>query len=180
MLFRTFRLAIITTVHWPVMAALPVAHAIEMPSRTLVPTEISPMPELEPSEVTRIQLEALQSNTPENEGIALTYRFASPGNREVTGPLPRFVAMVRSPPYDRLLNHQSADFGPVGFVDGKAYQPIVVTDAVGERAGYLWILSKQGSGEFENCWMTDAVISTDENAPRQIAVQVPHASGSRS
>ena len=67
---------------------------------------LAPAPSFGPAEVTQIQLDALRTNTLINEGIALTFRFASPANRQVTGPLPRFVKMLRSPPYDRLLNHR--------------------------------------------------------------------------
>jgi hypothetical protein len=131
-------------------------------------------------EVTRIQLDALRSNTEANEGIALTYRFASPDNREVTGPLPRFVTMVRSPPYDRLLNHRRVDFGSIRIVDDKAFQPITVIDADGQRAGFLWILSRQDSGEFKDCWMTDAVISTEKVMPQRVASHMRHETNVRS
>jgi hypothetical protein len=47
----------------------------------------------------RIQVEALRKNGPLNEGIELTYRFTSPGNKQVTGPLDRFVRMVSSALY---------------------------------------------------------------------------------
>lgn len=171
MSFRKIRLAAVAVLFWSILAGVPATYATVVPDGTLVRAEINPAPALEPEEVTRIQLEALQTNSPENEGIALTYRFASPDNRKVTGPLPRFVAMVRSPPYDRLLNHRHVEFGPVGIVDKRAYQPIMVTDADGGQARYLWILSRQDSGEFQDCWMTDAVISPDETVPRHLAFQ---------
>lgn len=132
-------------------------------------TTAHPTPTLAPSEVTRIQLEALRSNTPINEGIALTFRFASPANKRVTGPLPRFARMLKSPPYDRLLNHTSVDYGPVRIIDDKAYQPIVVTDTEGQKVGFLWILSRQPDGQFKDCWMTDAVISSEQAAAQRFA-----------
>lgn len=177
MSFQVSRPTCFATVLWAILATPMTTFASAMLEGTSVRAEINPAPGLEPAEVTRIQLEALRSNTPENEGIALTYRFASPENRRATGPLPRFVAMVRSPPYDHLVNHASVDFGPVVLVDGKAYQPVVVSDAQGDTAGYLWILSRQTSGEFEGCWMTDAVISTDDGTARRLAMKIPQASG---
>lgn len=168
----TLQSAIAVIILWPIAITVPVAYGQGIHSETSVRAEMVPAPDLVPSEVTRIQLEALRTNAPGDEGIALTYRFASPDNRRTTGPLPRFVAMVKSPPYDRLLNHRHVDFGPVEIVDGKAYQAIVVIDADGGRAGFIWIMSRQGAGEFEDCWMTDAVISTDEKPPQQLALRV--------
>lgn len=135
---------------------------------------LGPTPDLTPAEVTRIQLEALRTNTLLNEGIALTYRFASPANRRTTGPLPRFVRMLRSPPYDRLLNHRAVTYGPLEIEKDTAYQPIVVTDSDGEQLAYLWVLSRQGDGEYRDCWMTDAVISSEDASEMRVAaVPVP-------
>ena len=58
-----------------------------------------PKPELTPEQVVEIQVEALRKNdvpTPD-AGIATTFRFASPGNRKVTGPLERFAPIVKAP-----------------------------------------------------------------------------------
>jgi hypothetical protein len=49
-----------------------------------------PSPSLDPAAVIRIQVEALRANGLLNEGIKLTYSFASPENRRSTGPLGRF------------------------------------------------------------------------------------------
>lgn len=176
---RTPCIASIMAVFWLLAAGVPLVGANDLSNDIALRVALGPTPELDPSEVTRIQLDALRSNTAMNEGIALTYRFASPDNRKVTGPLARFVAMVRSPPYDRLLNHSRVDFGPVRVVDDRAYQPIFVVDANGQRAGYLWVLSKQDSGEFKDCWMTDAVISTEETAPQRVALQSHQPAGRR-
>ena len=41
-----------------------------------------------------MQLDALRNNGPYNEGIERTFRFASPANRELTGPLERFAELL--------------------------------------------------------------------------------------
>ena len=169
---RILFFAIATGVFSLILASAPVVGAKTNPNGTHAHGELNPTPELDPSDVIRIQLDALRSNAVGNEGIAITYRFASPDNRKVTGPLPRFVAMIRSPPYDRLLNHKRVEYGPVRIVNQKAYQPIVVTDAGGQNVGYLWVLSRQDSGKFKDCWMTDAVISTEKSEPQRFALQV--------
>jgi hypothetical protein len=117
-----------------------------------------PSPELDPAEVVRIQVEALRNNGPLNEGIELTYRFASPENKRSTGPLSRFTDMVSSNPYDRLLNHRQATYEPLAHSGNVAHQPVIITDSVGEEITYHWVLARQTEGEFKGCWMTDAVI----------------------
>jgi hypothetical protein len=118
----------------------------------------APSPGLAPSAVVRIQVEALRNNSLLNEGIVLTYRFASPGNKRFTGPLERFLEMLRSAPYDRLLNHRSADYGPLVVSDNEARQIVIITDRKGDETAYHWVLSRQSEGEFRDCWMTSAVI----------------------
>ncbi len=138
---------------------------------------LAPAPAFDPAEVTQIQLDALRTNTLINEGIALTFRFASPANRQVTGPLPRFVKMLRSPPYDRLLNHQEVEYGPLRVEDDTAYQPVIVTASDGQQTGYLWVMSRQRDGEYKDCWMTDAVLSTEQPAQLRFALSAPLVNG---
>ena len=133
--------------------------------------QTAPSPSLDPDAVVRIQVEALRTNGPLNEGIELTYRFASPGNKQVTGPLDRFVRMVRSPPYDRLLNHLNASYGPVSISGDEAFQTVTVTDRQGKDAAYLWVLSRQSEGQFKGCWMTDAVISAERPTRNGFAIR---------
>lgn len=132
----------------------------------------TPSPSLDPSEVVRIQVEALRNNSLLNEGIQLTYRFASPDNKRVTGPLIRFTEMVRSAPYDRLLNHLRARYSPLAVSGDQAYQMVIITDAEGEEIAYHWSLSRQIEGEFKDCWMTDAVIPV-QRPTQQESVRVP-------
>lgn len=136
-----------------------------------------PAPSFSPAEVTQIQLDALRTNTLINEGIALTFRFASPANQQVTGPLSRFVNMLRSPPYDRLLNHREVEYGPLRVEDDTAYQPVIVTASDGQQAGYLWVMSRQRGGEYKDCWMTDAVLSTEPPARLRFARPAPVVNG---
>ena len=127
-----------------------------------------PSPELEPAEVVRIQVEALRKNSLSNDGIELTYRFASPGNKRYTGPLDRFIDMVRSAPYGRLLNHRSAEYGPMAVAGNEAQQMVVIIDAEDNEVGYVWALSRQTEGPLKDCWMTDAVIPAEREAQRQL------------
>jgi hypothetical protein len=137
-----------------------------------------PSPEIAPATVVRIQVEALRHNSLLNEGIQLTYRFASPENKKVTGPLTRFTEMLRSSPYDRLLNHRSARYGPIAVSADQAHQVIMIIDKTGQELVYYWLLSRQDQGEFEGCWMTDAVIAVTRPEQRQVTQLPPlHPSG---
>lgn len=117
---------------------------------------LEPTPELSPVDVVTFQLKSLQSNVT-GEGIAATYRFASPGNKAVTGPLPRFATLFNNERYQAMLNHQSAE---VSLINNDGTQAELLTRII-DRHGlihhYRFILSKQSSGSVSNCWMTDAV-----------------------
>jgi hypothetical protein len=130
------------------------------------PVASAPSPELDPSTVVRIQVEALRTNSLLNEGIELTYRFASPDNKRITGPLARFTEMVRSAPYDRLLNHSSARYSPMVISADEAHQIVIITNMEGEEIPYHWVLRRQSEGEFKDCWMTSAVIPAEPPVQR--------------
>ncbi len=111
---------------------------------------------LRPSEVVRAQVEALAHE--DSDGIAVAFRFASPANKEVTGPLERFTDIVRAPAYRPMLGHLEAVFGPVHVDGGYAAQLVEIVAADGSRHTYLFELSRQRGGRFDGCWMTDSVV----------------------
>lgn len=118
-----------------------------------------PSPELQPSDVVRIVIDALARNDEphDNAGIETTFYFASPANRTNTGPLDRFTRMVRSPPYGIMIDHVKSEFSEVVFTGNKAYQIVHLTAADGRASVFAFRLGKQQGGEFEGMWMTDAV-----------------------
>lgn len=126
-------------------------------------TEVQPSPDLTPNEVVRLQLQALKRNDEPapDTGIEIAFRFASPSNREVTGPLPRFVELVKNPAYLPLLNHRSASQSPIEIKDDVARQRVRVVDEAGATAIFIFTLSKQTQAPYAGCWMTDGV----ERAP---------------
>jgi hypothetical protein len=125
-----------------------------------VPTAATqPSPQLTPEQVVRLVTEAMGHNdTPAADaGIATAFAFASPGNRHATGPLARFVPMVKHPTYAPLLDYATIEYTPIRVVGDYAEQLVTVTDKQGNTAAFLWILSRQVDGEYEDCWMTDGV-----------------------
>ncbi len=122
--------------------------------------QTKPDPSLSPQDVVSIQIEALRNNdTPyENRGIEVTFNFASPANKRLTGPLERFAEMVRNPIYGPMINHRSAKYENLMVKGEIARIDVILNSKEGEYLGYRFILSRQHGNEYEGSWMTDAVI----------------------
>jgi hypothetical protein len=121
---------------------------------------------LTPAQVVRIQLEALAHNdrpTPDT-GIAVAWRFASPGNQAQTGPLAQFTQMVHNG-YADMLNHRSAKLAATVMQDGQALQGVELVDQAGVTHRYIFILSKQTEPPYRGCWMTDGVVGSPDDKP---------------
>ena len=125
--------------------------------------QTEPNPSLSPQDVVSIQIEALRNNdTPyENRGIEVTFNFASPANKRMTGPLERFTVMVRNPIFGPMIDHRSAGFENLGVEDDSARIDVILTSKEGVYLGYRFILSRQHGNQYEGSWMTDAVIPFD-------------------
>lgn len=124
-----------------------------------VPVDPQPDPALSPEEVVRIQVGALARNDdPEPDaGIGITWRFASPANKRMTGPLPRFVGLVKNPAYGAMIGHRAAMVESAR-VDGQdAVVRVLVQDGDGDWIGYQFALSLQQDPPYSGCWMTDSV-----------------------
>jgi len=119
----------------------------------------TPDPAAGPEAVVDLQLEALADNDDpvENAGIKTAYNLASPANRRATGPLDRFVAMVRGPRYAPMVDHVEAVGEPVERDDRRATRRGTVTGPDGRTVTYRFALSEQSGGEFAGCWLTDSV-----------------------
>ncbi len=131
-----------------------------------------PTPNLTPRQVVEAQLAAMQHNDePEPDaGIRTAFRFASPSNRETTGPVERFIEMVKQPGYDALLNHRQSSLSPTTQKGDQARIKVHLIDAKGKESAFVWILSKQTVSPYKGCWMTDSVFRVDiGDSPFQVA-----------
>ena len=139
-------------------AALFAATAASMAADHLPQTK--PDPSLSPQDVVSIQIEALRNNdTPyENRGIEVTYSFASSANKRITGPLERFVAMVRNPIYAPMINHHGAKYGKLMIEGEIASIDVILRSEDGAYLGYRFTLSRQHGNQYEGSWMTDGVV----------------------
>ena len=68
---------------------------------------VKPNNEIKPYQVVKIQLTGLMNNDipNKNSGIEQTWEFAHPSNKKYTGPLSKFVNLLKSESYNMLLNH---------------------------------------------------------------------------
>jgi hypothetical protein len=134
-------------------------------------TDLTPRPELSPEQVVQYQVEALQHNDEPkaDAGIERAFRFASPSNKQMTGPLEKFIRIVKSPVYSSMLNSVSSSIVGSDVKDDQARFAVHFVAADGRQVTFVFVLSKQNEGEFNNCWMTDGVAPLDqgEDGPDQ-------------
>jgi len=131
-----------------------------MSSYPLEPYLLKPIPEISPDQVVKHQVNSLKNNSKKGDdlGVAAVFMFASPSNKMFTGPLARFIRMVKNPLYAPLLNHQTAYFDPIIITENQAEQRVTVIDENNNSNVYIFCLSKQTYGPYRNCWMTDSVL----------------------
>ena len=120
-----------------------------------------PQPEihLTPDEVVRIVMSALANNDEPypDAGIETTFKFASPPHKVNPRPLQKFTSMVKSYPYDAMVNHPKSDISEVVMVGPDAYLWVKLITPDGNEVAYAFRLSQQRDGKFQGMWMTDAV-----------------------
>ena len=116
-----------------------------------------PRPRLTAEGVVRTQMQALQNNDIHDHGIAITYRFASPANKQQTGPFERFAQMLKKSPYDAMLNARNIHYGHIHVMQDQALQEVTVTSATGLETTFVFHLKRQKSAPYTKCWMTEAV-----------------------
>ncbi len=140
------------------VTALLVVLAAPVGATDLQQTE--PDPSLSPQDVVSIQIEALRNNDIpyEDRGIEVSFNFASPANKRMTGPLERFKAMVQNPTYGPMINHRNAKYENLIVEGDFARVDVILNSKEGEQLGYRFILSRQHGNQYEGSWMTDAVI----------------------
>jgi len=126
--------------------------------------ELTPVPGLSPEQVVQYQVSALQHNDDfrADAGIERTFRFASPSNKNVTGPLEHFVSILKGPAYLPMINNLGSSVTGSRIEGDHAKVAIKITPAKGPAITYLFVLTRQHVGDFENCWMTDSVVPMQE------------------
>jgi len=137
------------------------------------PTEIrllAPSPALTPVQVVNAQLLAFKTNISAGDdpktmdrGIRTAFEFASPGNREITGPADRFVQLVRTPAYLPLLNHQRHRVVSTTLSGDRLEHVVEIVDILGSKRLYVFLVSRQSQGKYDECWMIDGVTPIEDS-----------------
>ena len=119
-----------------------------------------PDPSLNARDVVEIVMSAMANNDYpyQNHGIEITYNFASPANKLITGPLARFRKMIRVGVYASMLNFKGIKYENYK-VDGRNAQLDIILETLDNRTqGFQFRLKRQIDNEFHDCWMTDSVM----------------------
>ena len=128
--------------------------------------EVTPDDKFNPLEVVDIQLTSLQSNSSDDKGIYQCWLFAHPENRKYTGPIGRFVTMIRSTPYNVLLGSLFFETKLISKNQTEAKVEVFLDGKNKNRYKILWILNKSNiSKKCTNCWMTIGVSQPQNLGP---------------
>ncbi|MFA1611326.1 hypothetical protein [Halobellus rubicundus] len=110
--------------------------------------------------VTQIQMNALRYNDNETDaGIRTVRRFASPTNRRAVESFSEYAEVIRSPTYAAMLTYESVQYDPVRTGERTAQVRVVTRENDTVTGRYAFFLRKVGDGEYDGCWMTDAVLT---------------------
>lgn len=135
----------------------PVYAAVEPPPED--PVLPLPSSELQPGEVVQIVLDALANNDYpfQDAGIETTFNFASPANKVHTGPLERFVTLVKGPVFGKMINHRDSTLSEVVLKGNKAIRLVQIVGANNETLYFAFRLGLQEEGDYAGMWLTEAV-----------------------
>ncbi|KAJ7563534.1 hypothetical protein O6H91_03G114200 [Diphasiastrum complanatum] len=118
---------------------------------------ITPNPELDPTQVVQAQLRALRA-----KDFATVFEFASPDNKQRTGPLAHFCQILEGRAYNVMIGHTTAEvLSSISVSTSRFQQRILIKGSEGNKAIFSWSLSQQEEGPLKGCWMTDAVRRDD-------------------
>ena len=121
---------------------------------------VKPNDNIEPYQVVKIQLSGLMKNdNPSIDyGIKQTWEFAHPSNKKFTGPLPRFINMLKSDSYKMLLNHLDSEVIEVFKSNNKYGFEVTILGQDKNYYKFKWIVEKYyEEGPLKDCWLTTLV-----------------------
>ena len=121
---------------------------------------LNPDSTISPKEVVSIQLSGLQKNDFEykDSGIELTWNFAHPNNKKVTGPLGKFKRMIKGASYQMMIDHLSHTITELGSSDKWAQFEVIILDKNKIYHKFNWQVEKYTlDGVLKDCWLTTVV-----------------------
>ena len=123
---------------------------------------VKPNNEIKPYQVVKIQLKGLMNNDipNKNSGIEQTWEFAHPSNKKYTGPLSKFVNLLKSESYNMLLNHLESEIIEVFKTNDKYGFEVIILGNDKNYYKFQWIVEKYyNEGPLKDCWLTTSVSS---------------------
>jgi hypothetical protein len=135
----------------------PIYGAVEPPADALGLAQ--PSSELQPGEVVQITVDALAKNDYPfpDAGIKTTFNFASPANKVATGPLERFVTLVKGPVFGKMINHRDSTLSKVILEGDNALCLVQIVGENNETHYFAFRLGLQQEGDYVGMWLTEAV-----------------------
>ena len=123
---------------------------------------VKPNNGIKPYQVVKIQLTGLMNNDipNKNSGIEQTWEFAHPSNKKYTGPLSKFVNLLKSKSYNMLLNHLESEIIEVFKTNDKYGFEVIILGNDKNYYKFQWIVEKYyNDGPLKDCWLTTSVSS---------------------
>ena len=123
---------------------------------------IKPKIGIEPNQVVKIQLNGLMNNNKPNldDGIKQAWEFAHPSNKKYTGPLPKFINLLKSETYKMLINHLENEIIEVFKSNNQYGFEVIILGNDKKYYKFQWVLEKYyEEGHLKNCWLTTSVSS---------------------
>ena len=121
---------------------------------------IKPNSEIEPNQVVKIQLNSLMNNDEPNlnNGIKQTWEFAHPSNKKYTGPLSKFITLLKGQNYKMLINHLDNEIVEVFKTTNKYGFEVTILSNDKNYYKFQWVVEKYyEEGPLKDCWLTISV-----------------------
>ena len=121
---------------------------------------VKPNTGIEPDQVVKIQLDGLMNNNEPNldNGIKQTWEFAHPSNKKYTGPLPKFINLLKSESYKMLINHLDSEIIEVFKSSNQYGFEITILGDDKKYYKFQWVVEKYyDEGPLKDCWLTTSV-----------------------
>tara|TARA_B100001123_G_scaffold4288_1_gene5613 strand:- start:223 stop:717 length:495 start_codon:yes stop_codon:yes gene_type:complete len=121
---------------------------------------IKPKIEIKPLQVIEIQLKGLMNNDEPNvnSGIKQTWEFAHPLNKKYTGPLPKFINLLKSKSYSMLINHLDSKIVQIFKSNNRYGFEVTILGKDKKYYKFQWVVEKYYSeGPLKDCWLTTSV-----------------------
>ena len=121
---------------------------------------IKPTKAIEPNQVVKIQLNGLMNNDKPNpnDGIKQTWEFAHPENKKYTGPLTKFINLLKGESYSMLINHLDSEIIEIFKSNNQYGFEVTILGNDKKYYKFQWVVEKYyKDGPLKDCWLTTSV-----------------------